>query len=197
MKGCTDVVYFRNSINNLLYEFYREGQNQDIVSEKERVIKLAANLIKNDIKALDCNKNHYFSFSELNNDSMLSYIPDLLQIFQRSLVPAGNTINDIHYSGIGQSIIQMVRPRSMLCPLQVVLGAEVHPRTGSAFITRNLERSMCSHELFETSLPTTTNNTLYSADNADVQINTIDGHNTLHVMGMIRSSICNGIFSNK
>ena len=46
MKGCTDSVYFRNSANNLLYEFYKEGQNNDIVSEKEHVIKLAANLIK-------------------------------------------------------------------------------------------------------------------------------------------------------
>ena len=106
----------------------------------------------------------------------------------------------------------MVRPRSILCPLKVVLGADVHHRTRSAFIIevlhklgfsssvkefRNLERSMCSYELFETSLPTTTNNALYSSDNVDVQINTIDGHNTLHVMGMIRTSICNGIFSNK
>ena len=38
---------------------------------------------------------------------------------------------------------------------------------------------------------------LYSADNADVQINTIDGNNTLHVMGMIRSSIYHGSFSDK
>ena len=46
----------------------------------------------------------FYPFSELNSDPMLSYVPDLFQIFLRSLVPARNTINDIHYAGIGQSI---------------------------------------------------------------------------------------------
>ena len=62
---------------------------------------------------------------------------------------------------------------------------------------RNLERCLCSHDLFEASLSSSSSIPLYSADNADVQINTIDGNNTLHVMGMIRSSIYHGSFSDK
>ena len=38
---------------------------------------------------------------------------------------------------------------------------------------------------------------MYSADNADVNICTIDRKNTLHVMGMIRSTISRGKPSNK
>ena len=211
MKGCKDVVYFRKSSNNLLYEFYKEGQHKDSATEKERVIKLAANLIRNDIKALDYNKNDYFSFRELSTEDMLSFLPESLKLFLKSLSPLRNSINDITYAGIGHSIIQMVRPRSIICPLQVLLGVEVHHRTGSAFIievlhklgfccsikVRNLERCLCSHDLFETSLSSSSSIPLYSADNADVQINTIDGHNTLHVMGMIRSSIYHGSFSDK
>ena len=34
----------------------------------------------------------------------------------------------------------MVRPRSMLCPLQVVLGTSVHHRTGSALIIEVLHK---------------------------------------------------------
>ena len=209
MKGCKDVIYFRKSVNDLLYEFYEEGQNKDSESEKSRIIKLAANLILNDIKGLDCNKDSYFSFFDLNIKSMVDFVPASLMLFLKALIPSKNTVSDLMLSGIGQSLIQLVRPRSIICPLQILLGVEVHHRTGSAFIievlhklgfacsvkeVRNLERCLCTHELFESSsskLP------LYSADNADVNINTLDGNNTLHVMGMIRSSISQFSFSKK
>ena len=64
---------------------------------------------------------------------MLSYVPNSLEVFLKSSVPARNTSKDKHYAGIGQSIIQMIRPRSILCPLQVILGAEGHRRTGWAY----------------------------------------------------------------
>ena len=57
MKGCKDVIYFRKSAHNLFYEFYKEGQHKDSTSEKHCILKLAANLIRNDIKVLDCNKD--------------------------------------------------------------------------------------------------------------------------------------------
>ena len=97
-----------------------------------------------------------------------------------------------------------------MCPLQIILGTEVHHRTGSQFIidllqklgfsssvkdVQKLERSLCLHDPFET--PSDGHLPLYSGDNADVQIHTNEGHNTLHVMGMIRSSISNRIFTSK
>ena len=90
-----DFVYFRNSANNLLYEVFKH------LSLRRNVLyQISSKSDKVDIKSLDCNKIHYFSFSELNSDDILSYVPDLLQIFLKSLVPARNTINGIHYAGI-------------------------------------------------------------------------------------------------
>ena len=141
---------------------------------------------------------------------MLSYVPASLQLFLRSLVPSKNTIDNMRYTAIGQSLIQMGRPRSIMCPLQIILGTEVHHRTGSQFIidvlhklgfsssakdVRKHERSLCLHDPFET--PSDEHLPLYSGDNADVQIHTSDGHNTLHVMGMIRSSISTGSFTSE
>ena len=184
------------------------GRNLSL--KRQLIIKLAAELIRNDIKALDCNKNEYFSFDELTSEQMLSYVPASLQLFLRSLVPSKNTIDNMRYAAIGQSLIQMGRPRSIMCPLQIILGTEVHHRTGSQFIidvlhklgfsssakdVRKLERSLCLHDPFET--PSDEHLPLYSGDNADVQIHTSDGHNTLHVMGMIRSSISTGSFTSE
>ena len=64
------ILFILETVQIIYSMNFTEGQNKDIVSEKERVIKLAANLIKNHIKALDCNKNHYFSFSELYSNTI-------------------------------------------------------------------------------------------------------------------------------
>ena len=139
MKGCKDVVYLQEGAKKLLFECYQQskdkkkGTDKDgakSVTEKELIIKLAAELIRNDIKALDCNKNEYFSFDELTSEQMLSYVPASLQLFLRSLVPSKNIIDNMRYAAIGQSLIQMGRPRSIMCPLQIILGTEVYHRTG-------------------------------------------------------------------
>ena len=57
MEGYNDVIYFANNANNSLYELYNEGRNIDDASEKVRIIKLAANLMKTDIQALNCGKD--------------------------------------------------------------------------------------------------------------------------------------------
>ena len=64
-NGCEDVIYFKESANTLLYEFYRQNQLEN-ENEKLRVIKLAADLIRLDIQELDCDKETYFSFNDLN-----------------------------------------------------------------------------------------------------------------------------------
>ena len=75
--------------NKLLFEFYQQSKDKkkgtekdgaNSVTENELIIKLAAELIRNDIKALDCNKNEYFSFDELTSEQMLSYVPASLQL---------------------------------------------------------------------------------------------------------------------
>ena len=49
MDGLKDVLYLKESANKLLYQFYEEGRKTDIDDEKERIIKLAASLIKSDV----------------------------------------------------------------------------------------------------------------------------------------------------
>ena len=50
--GCQNVFYFKDDAKHLLYEFYRQGRLEKGDDEKARVIKLAAELIRSDIKDL-------------------------------------------------------------------------------------------------------------------------------------------------
>ena len=50
--GCQNVFYFKDGAKHLLYEFYRHGRLEQDDDEKARVIKLAAELIRSDIKDL-------------------------------------------------------------------------------------------------------------------------------------------------
>ena len=212
MDGCKDVLYLKESANKLLYQFYDEGRKTDVDDEKERIIKLAANLIKRDIVDISCNKNQYFSLNDLDEQNMLSYIPNSLLLMLKHIAPTRSIMKDIKYAAIGQSIVQLARPYSIICPIQVALGIETHHKTGSEFMVqvlhrfgfsssikevRILEKSLCNHNPFEDTLQNCKGNPLYYGDNADVNIGTIDGKNTLHVMGMIRSCISSGKLSDK
>ena len=44
-----------------------EKDETNSITEKEHVIKLAAELIRNDLKALDSNKSVYFSYGDLTS----------------------------------------------------------------------------------------------------------------------------------
>ena len=50
--GCQNVFYFKDHAKHLLYEFYRQRRLEQGDDEKARVIKLAAELIRSDIKDL-------------------------------------------------------------------------------------------------------------------------------------------------
>ena len=51
-SGCQDILYFKDDAKHLLYEFYRQGRLEQDDDQKARVIKLAADLIRSDIKDL-------------------------------------------------------------------------------------------------------------------------------------------------
>ena len=61
MDGRKDVIYLKESSNKLLYQFYDEERKINDDDEKERIIKLAASLIKSDIADIASNKKQYFS----------------------------------------------------------------------------------------------------------------------------------------
>ena len=204
MEGCSDVMFFRQTTNSLLYNFYCQGRCKDDKSEAVRVIKLAANIIQSEVASMERNDKNFFCLDDLDEMKMFEYLPCSVHLFLCKLAPRRSNPRDIKFGAIGQSLVQLCRPKSLTCPLQISLGTEVHHKTGSEFIVemlhsfgfsssikqvRDFENSLCFHEVNEGLTDTTLKSTLYSADNADVMKATIDGKNTLHMMGIIRSSV--------
>ena len=134
---------------------------------------------------------------------MVSYVPDVLKCFIQSLIPRCSNAKDVKIAAIGQALIQLARPNTILCPLLLALAVETHHKSGSEFVmellhafgfgssiakVREFEKSLYSHDPSSrtSGLQEISGIPLYSADNADVLQSTIDGKNTLHMMGIGR-----------
>ena len=208
--GCQNVLHFKGNAKHLFYEFYRQGRLEQDDDEKARVIKLAVDLIRSDIKDLTDQTDTFFSFDNLNSSTMLSFVPETLQFVIHSLCPPRSKPKDVKIAAIGQAVINLARPNTILCPLLLAFAAEVHHKSGgSEFVVQllhsmgfgssiekvhELEKSLC----FRDSSPSIVDFNellglpLYSADNADILQATIDGKNTLHMIGIIRSVVKQG-----
>ena len=103
-------------------------------------------------------------------------------------------------ASIGQAIMQAVRPKAIIGPLQIGLGVQMHKQFGSRFLIDSLhshgfcssysevqkfERSAAYHQRTEIKGINNDSFIQHIADNVDHNIRTIDGLNTFHGMGII------------
>ena len=103
-------------------------------------------------------------------------------------------------ASIGQSIIQAVRPRAVVAPLQIGLAAQLHHLYRSRFLVDTLfamgfsssysEVQRFQKNAAELVAPDILGEgsfgmVLFAADNVDHNILTLDGKDTFHGMGMI------------
>ena len=106
-------------------------------------------------------------------------------------------------ASIGHAIIQAVRPRAVLAPLQIGLSVQMHHLNRSRFLVDTLcQMGFCSSygemqrfemnaancaapNMFGKDIDELNKALLFAADNVDHNILTIDGKGTFHGMGMI------------
>ena len=112
-------------------------------------------------------------------------------------------------ASIGQAIIQAVRPRVLLAPLQIGLAVQLHHHYASRFLVDSLHHLgfCCSYQQVQefelsaafshgTDIPNFSDQSVqYIADNVDHNIRTVDGNSTFHGMGMI-ATVTPGVRSN-
>ena len=208
-----NVLIFRETSKSLLLKYTRElkdaRDSNNIEAMKKKAIKLCSDLLKSDINCIVEDKDTYFSNNDMTVENMLNFLPDSLQYFVECLQPRRKKGNGFAVASIGQCIIQLVRNTTILCPLQVAFGADLHHQTGSRYLidlSKKMGYSCGYNEIlnfnqcaagFDSDKGRThvVESDIYSADNADVLMETIDGKNTLHVMGVIRSTLSKGIMT--
>ena len=153
-------------------------------------------MIRDDIKAVETSHkcNIYPACDELGHDECMNYLPSTLRALLEGVIVGKGSQRKI--ASIGQAIMQAARPRVLLALLQVGLGVQLHHHFASHFLIDSLHSHgfCCTYEevhKFERNAvlshgPNFTSESIqYAADNVDHNIQTLDGNDTFHGMGMI------------
>jgi hypothetical protein len=201
--GLHDIVTFRHTSSRILRDYVNEMNKYDEEAHKKSIIETAAKLIRSDIKtSIKFSKDNYPTTKEINLESALEYIPDSLHMILKHLLMGNDKSRKI--ASIGQAIVQAVRPRSVIAPLQIGLAVQMYHHFRSRFLIDNLyAMGYCSsysevlrfQENAASSVApdilgsanTSSTMVLFAADNVDHNIVTLDGKGTFHGMGMIAS----------
>lgn len=193
------IVTLRDAASNILKKFYKSSKLDNIEEEKLRLVQTAAELIRSEIKSMECIGDTFPSTDDIASQKKNSeFIPDTLHLFLKTIFSEKQC--ERKRLAIGQAIIQAARPRSLLAPLQIGLAVQLHHHFGSKFLIDSLNSlGYCSSypevKKFERSaakvlgidIPNVTSEHFvqFIADNVDHNIATLDGHNTFHGMGII------------
>jgi 5'-3' exonuclease len=201
INGKPNVVTFRGVASSILHDFYRQQKERDPETEKLRLIKTAADLIRSDIKEVSQNKDIYPTTLEMSTvNAATKFLPESLKLLLEMLFVGKG--KDLKICSLGQAIMQAARPRILQAPLLVGLGIQMHLHFGSRFLIDTLfaHGYSCSYtevQTYERSAAVTCGTDIpgftpghfiqYVADNVDHDICTLNGRNTFHGMGIIAS----------
>ena len=201
-EGLCDIVTFvENSTDILRSHFEMNIIFFDADSQKKAIIETAAKLIKSDIKKIKSHNNLYPDIKELSIKSALEYLPYSLYIMLMTLF-VGTKI-ECKIASIGQAIIQAVRPRAVIAPLQLALGVQLHHLFRSKLLIdtvsalgysvpykevlrfeKNAAKSV-TPDILNVDNESSRSMVLYAGDNVYHNSITLDGKGTFHGMGMV------------
>lgn len=142
MDGKANVVTFQRTTWSILHSFYSTPETTDEETQKDNIIRAAAELIKSDIKKINTSRKEYPSpDSTFSITANLDFVPKSLQTFLGEIFSGKDT--DVKVASIGQAIMQAARPRILIAPLQIGLGVQMHHCFGSVlpWIQLLLQRS--------------------------------------------------------
>ena len=163
-EGRQDIVTMRETCSRILRSHFKNAGTDDEEAQKREIIQTAARLIKSDIKIfVTSDIETYPQTADLKTVNAILYLPTSLRVLLESLFVGKYTTR--RKATIGQAIIQDVRPRAVIAPLQLGLAVQTHHLYRSRFLVETLPAmGFCSsyHDLV-----------------------TLDGHGTFHSMGIV------------
>ena len=197
--GRNNIVCFQNTASRILSDKWYTERQDDEAKESLRVVYAAAKLIQAEIRDKQYNCTEYpetATFKDIK--SAKAWIPPLLMKFLEIIVA-----NELKQVALGHSIVQAARPKSSISPVLFAAGISLDHAHGSRLLLDMLSRLgfsisydevnrykqsavQCDGEAHLVSSPFCF--TQWSADNMDHNINTIDGLNSFHGMGIVSMS---------
>lgn len=109
------------------------------MTEKQRIIQSVAKLIKSEVSKMSDNKSVYPTADGLKNfELQKSFLPEsLIQLLDQLFTEKNH---ELILVSIGQAIVQAIRPRLLIAPLQFGLGVQMHHNFKSKFLVDVLHR---------------------------------------------------------
>jgi hypothetical protein len=201
VRGKKTVVCFKAFSDKILCDKWYKDRKDDPNEEKKRVIRAAASIILEDIrgKPYDCTVYPSTEGIESSKDCIPGYLSLLIDAIVKPNIKQKDDVALTRKSiAIQHSIMSTVRPRSFLSSLGIGLSVHLHRRYGSKILIDTLHNlGMCASYKeavkYESSVTLNAQATINPDsylqlvfDNADHNLNTIDGRNTFHAMGGIQ-----------
>lgn len=200
--GHHDIVTLSETTPKILRTYFKNFKNSDQESQKLAIIEAAGKLLKRDIMTnVPSVTDQYPPSQSLTLDAALDYLPLSLRTLLNYLFVGTDKHEKV--AAIGQSIIQAVRPRTVVAPLQIGLAAQLHHLYKSKFLVDTLSvmgfgSSYGEVQRFEKNAASVVaadilgdqmfDIVLFAADNVDHNILTLDGKGTFHGMGIIAAT---------
>lgn len=120
INGKLNVVTFRSTAYNIIHDFYNQPKDENCTNEKMRIIETAAKLIKSEVKSVVQSSDVYPMSAEMSSTEVaLSFLPESLKHLLTKLAVGKNV--DTKIASLGQAIMQCIRPRVLIAPLQIGL----------------------------------------------------------------------------
>lgn len=201
-EGLQDIVTMREQTGKILRTYFKNAKSGDEENQKRAVIETAAKLIKGDIKRnIPSVGDQYPSSQSLQLGAALDYLPTSLRTMLSQLFVGTDKQEKV--AAIGHAVIQAVRPRAVVAPLQIGLASQLHHLYKSRFLIDTLSVMGFSSSYAEVQRflkngadvvapellgQGSSGTVLFAADNVDHNILTLDGKGTFHGMGMIAAS---------
>ena len=118
VNGRPNVVTLQTTVVAILQDFHAQSFNKDQEEdEKWSIIRTAAKLIKQDIKAI-LPTDAFYPKVEEDLEKHVQFLPHSLQVFLENLVAGKHRFK---LASIGQAVMQAARPRALIAPLQIGL----------------------------------------------------------------------------
>ncbi|KAE8743752.1 hypothetical protein FOCC_FOCC009627 [Frankliniella occidentalis] len=196
--GKHSVFCFKGHADNFIYQKWAE-ERKPPEDMRCQVVKQAAKILREEIRSKAFDMESYFCGAEMNEEYL---VPDLLRTFLTELIKHKSNQAQRTVEALAQAIMQACRPRSFISPILLAIGVYIHRHIGSRLVIDILHSLGYSASYGEVQIfllsaataglpPQDANFGAFQQfvfDNADYNVRTIDGYNTLHNMGAIRAT---------